>query len=798
MKIITLLLLALSFTYTLYAQEPNVPDVHYKPEKWNGVWITNASASSADYSVVLFRKKLTLAAKPVHYIINITADNRYKLYINNQYVGMGPQGGDIRHWRYETLDIARFLNAGDNVIAAEVVNFGVDKFFGQQSVHTAFLLNGFSDSEKDISTNSSWKTYLNKAYSPKPPNWMYGVDITGGFYASNPGDSINAALYPWGWKELNYDDNNWQPATWFSGATAYGGSFYWILMPRTTPLLQDSLERFTAIARTSNLTIDSLFLNGNKPCFIPAHTKTSFLIDQQYETLGYPVLEMSGGKGAVLNITYAENLFGENNKRVNRNVTEDKTIHGLHDVYVADGGDHRSFSPLWFRAFRFIQVEIETKEQPVTLNDYYNVRVQSTLPVIASFQSDNNTYDSIMQICRRTAMMCMQENLISDAYYEQMQYVGDSRVHAMVSQSLTGSDVYLRNAIQQFSYSRLPDGNITSCYPLKATFVHPTFSLLWIDMIAEYMMYDGDKNFIRPLLSAIPFSLSYFEDHRNTNGLIGETNWPCFVDWYPNAEAALGNTGIPKTAAHGNSSLITLHYVYSLQNAAAIFAYMGKPYEANLYRQRADSLKQTVYTLCFDKKKGLLTDDPQHTFFDQRSNIMAVLTDAVPAARQNNVMQKIISDTSLSQAGLYYRYNLFAAMAKTGTGDLYDAALKPWKTVLDSGLTTTPEVPLNMAMQRSECHPWSTSPAFAFFSVVCGIQPSAPAFSTVSIAPQLGALSFVSAVYPVKWGNIIMRLKKQNSNGIAGTITLPKGLRGTFIWRNKIVPLHEGTQTVVE
>lgn len=773
-----------------------MPAVQYKVEKWNAGWITHPGVSSADYSVVLFRKKLTLAQKPTKYIVNVTADNRYKFFVNNKLVCAGPQGSDVRHWRYETLDLASFLNAGNNVIAAEVVNFGKDKFFGQQSVHTAFLVNGFSEAEKGINTNEEWKTYLNKAFLPKPPNWMYGVDITGGFYASNPGDSINANPYPWGWQRLDYNDSIWQPAKWFSSATAYGGSFYWMLMPRTTPLLKDSLERFTAVARSKGLRINNRFLEGNGAISVPVHSKANFLIDQQYLTLGYPHLDVSGGKDAVVKITYAENLFGNKNKRVNRNVIEGKTIHGLYDKYVMDGGDHRIFTPLWFRAFRFVQVEIETADEPLVLNDYYNVHVEGPLPVTASFQSNNKTYDGILRLCRHTAMLCTQDNFISDAYYEQMQYVGDSRVHAMVSQSLTGNDIYMRNAIEMFSYSRLPDGNITSCYPLKSTFVHPTFSLLWVDMLYEYTLYRGDKAFIQPFLSAINFTFDYFETRLNKNGLVGETSWPCFVDWYLNKDAAPGNNGIPKTAAHGNSALITLHYVYSLQNAAKIFAYMGKGYEAAVYKRRADAVKQKVHALCFDAARGLMADDPAKTFFDQRCNIMAVLTDAVPPAAQKALMQRLMSDTSLSQAGLYYRYNLFNAMAKTGTGHLFDVALKPWKALLDSGMTTTPEVPLGMDMQRSECHPWSTAPAHAFFQIVCGIQPLSPGFAAVKIAPQLGGLQFVDAVYPTQKGTVVLHLKRRGANGIEGEVFLPKGLTGTFEWMGKAISLKGGEQRI--
>ena len=42
-------------------------------------------------------------------MIYISADNRYRLYVNGEYIISGPSSGDINHYRYETLDIAESL-----------------------------------------------------------------------------------------------------------------------------------------------------------------------------------------------------------------------------------------------------------------------------------------------------------------------------------------------------------------------------------------------------------------------------------------------------------------------------------------------------------------------------------------------------------------------------------------------------------------------------------------------------------------------------------------------------------------
>lgn len=443
--------------------------------------------------------------------------------------------------------------------------------------------------------------------------------------------------------------------------------------------------------------------------------------------------------------------------------------------------------PNWMRSFRFIQVDINTKNEPLVINDFYNVYSAVKLPLKATFKSDNPVDNQIIDMCWRSVSLCNQDNLVSDAYYEQMQYVGDSRVHAMTNLFLTGDTLYLRNAIDKFNNSRLPDGNITSCYPLKATFVHPTFSLIWIDMLWDYMMYSGDKAFIKKYLPALPLIFYYFEDRMASNGLVGETEWAYFVDWYKDGG------GVNTTSRQGNSALVSLHLAYTYNHAADILTYMGQSEQAAVYRKRGAEITQRVKELCFDNTTGLFAENPDKQFKDQRPNIIAVLTDAVPAAQQTEIMQKITNDSTLSQAGYYYRFNYFNALRKSHTGYLFDQVVEPWRELLKLGMTTTPERPHR---QRSDCHPWSTSPAYAFFHVVCGIESAEPGFKTVTIEPALGARQFVEAVYPHPSGSIELKLKKNKQGGLQGTITLPANLKGTFINGKQQINLKPGKNNI--
>jgi hypothetical protein len=156
-------------------------------------------------------------------------------------------------------------------------------------------------------------------------------------------------------------------------------------------------------------------------------------------------------------------------------------------------------------------------------------------------------------------------------------------------------------------------------------------------------------------------------------------------------------------------------------------------------------------------------------------------------------MQQILYDTSLSQATFYYRFYLTQALKKAGMADVYYSQLKPWRDMLAIGLTTFAE---NPEPSRSDCHAWSASPDYDFLATICGIMPASAGFAAVKIQPALGELTMVNGSMPHPLGNIVVSLKRKGVNGIAGAVTLPAGLTGNFIWKNKSIMLKSGSQNI--
>ena len=117
----SILLICFLIALNSYAQ-PIVSSILQK--QWPASWIAVPGEGANGYGVYLFRKTIELPNTPASFVVHVSADNRYKLFVNGNLVSLGPARGDLTHWNYETVDIASSLQQGKNIIAAKVWNEG--------------------------------------------------------------------------------------------------------------------------------------------------------------------------------------------------------------------------------------------------------------------------------------------------------------------------------------------------------------------------------------------------------------------------------------------------------------------------------------------------------------------------------------------------------------------------------------------------------------------------------------------------------------------------------------------------
>jgi len=790
-KYVIQILLALLLVNTgLFAQPVTEINQDLLSKPWTAKWISYPDNSNTDYGVYLFRKEISINSKPDKFIIHVSADNRYKLYINRVYVCNGPARSYLFKWNFESIDISSYLHTGKNIISAIVWNFGWQRPLSQMSGQTGFIIQGNTKEENIINSDNSWLVFKNAAYKPLSENINQ-------YYAAGPGEEFNCEKYPWAWMDNDFNAAGWKQAQVVETGNPvgcvgeWGGPSIHLLSQREIPLMEEKEQRFFKIRRSDITNIPAGFLMGKTPITISANSKVKLLIDQNVLTTAYPVLNFSKGRDSKIKLTYAESLFDSIGNKGNRNDIENKHIIGNSDVIICDGANNRIFQTLWWWTFRYIEMEIETKDEPLVLNDFYSIFSAYPLAEKASFSCDNSQLKDIWNVGWRTQRLCANETFFDCPYYEQLQYIGDARIQALVSTYVSGDSRLTKNAISVLHESQLPMGITQSRFPSNQVQIIPTFSLVWVTMVYDYWMLNDDSTFVKSMIPGMQETLNWFRDRIDSSGMLGPVEWWDFVDW---VNAKGWDNGNPPAAHTGNSSILSLQYVYTLEKAADVFDGYNMHDMAVEYRSLADKIKKAVFEKCFNPVKGLIADSPEKNTFSQHANILAILTNTFPKTTDKaKIVSAILNDKDLAQCTLYFKFYLFEALLKAGQADQFTAALTPWRKMVDTGLSTFAETP---DPTRSDCHGWSASPVYYFLSLVSGIKPNTPGFKSVRIEPYFGNLKNIDAIMPHKLGTIHVKLQKDKENRVSGEIILSTHLGGVFIWNGVQRQLKEGINKI--
>jgi alpha-L-rhamnosidase len=773
-----------------FAQNIN-PDLLSK--QWKAQWVTVPNEPNNGYGVYHFRKSVDLPTKPARFVIHVSADNRYKLYVNEKLVSMGPARGDTYYWNYETIDIAPYLEAGKNTVAALVWNDGDTRPEAQISERTAFILQGDTEKEEILNTNNTWKGTRNKAYAP-----LTGVGYST-YYVAGPGEMLDMHETIKDWTANSFNDSQWLQAKKIDNGNPKGftNGFGWMLVPSPIPQMELKTQRLASLRKSKGFTAPAGFPASKTAVTIPANTTASMLLDQSFLTNAYLTLNMSGGDKAGISFTYCESPMvnvGNTYQMVkpNRNDVDGYKFVGRKDSITADGSANQSFTTLAFRTFRYILVNITTKDQPLIINDIYGTFTGFPFKLNAKIQTGNPETQQIMDIGWRTARSCAVETYFDCPYYEQLQYIGDGRIQALVSYYNTGDDRLARNALNLIDHSRIAEGITLSRHPSYSPQIISTFSLWYISMLHDYWMYRNDPKFVKDKLDGVRQVLAFFSKFQQANGSLKNPPYWTFVDW---VDTKGWDFGQPPKDKDGNSAMLDMQLLWTYEQAAEMEAKLGMPVYAQMYTAKAAQLKLTIQKNYWDAAKGLYADTKEKATWSQHTNALAILSGVATGATAAALSKKLENDTSLVKSTIYFKYYVHQAMVKGGLGDDYMSWLDIWRNNIKMGLTTWAEIS-DLEHNRSDCHAWGASPNIEFFRTVLGIDSYAPGFSKIKIEPHLGKMENASGEMPHPNGAVAVNYAKTGAKWNI-SINLPVKTDGVLVWKGKSYYLKGGVNKLV-
>ncbi len=771
----------------------------------NWIWTPDWTAEDMlDTRIVYFRKSFSLEELPASRQIRITADSRYKLYVNGRFVQKGPQKAlDLKEWFVDTAELASFLQVGQNVIAAEVLRYPAsnhsaaspntnDSLLRTEIPHL-YVEDCKPGSVPALEGKHGWKCRVNR-----------GIRVIS--EDANPApihaqEDVSASADYAGWKTAAYNALSWDdavPKLYFDIplADAPGN-----LVPRTIPPMAYEEKRFVSVsdvrAGGSVKKAWQTLIEKDRALTVPAFSTQIVELSAGAEECGYLLYAFAGGKGARITTLCSEcyaypqppvrGAFGAMQQpapvKGDRTDAEKGQLLGHTSFYTVAGygtaKKPEEYEPFAFRTFRYVQLKIETAAEPLRVLRFAWRATGYPLEVKTRFTASDPTFAPIWDISVRTLRRCMHETYMDCPYYEQLQYAMDGRSEILYTYAVSGDDRLARQAMDAFRRSQRPDGLVNCDAPTAKSNVIPGFSIYYLLMVHDHMMYYGDPSLVKVHLPAIDQILSFYDRHLNETGLVGKVGgklmraryWS-FIDW-----ANKWDSGVPGASDQGCGSITmeSLLYLYGLQHAAELAAFVGRSGLAKEYRTRAAALQSAIREHCLGSYKNtpIIQDGPGVDEYSVHSQVFAILTGVVSPEEGKVMLQTVVGDPELPQASVAFAFYLFRALELCGWYEKTDELWELWRQMLRDNMTTCVE---NDTDARSDCHAWASLICYEMPAVILGVRPAAPGFTKVQISPQMGLLSEAEGDVITPKGMVHVDWKKQPDGSCRLNYTLPDGM----------------------
>lgn len=425
-----------------------------------------------------------------------------------------------------------------------------------------------------------------------------------------------------------------------------------------------------------------------------------------------------------------------------RTDAHNRRLYGTTDTYLFYKGN-RHYSPFWFRTFRYIRLAIDTTDcrAPVTLTAFTYRSTHYPLETRTTIQTSDEWTRKLWDISINTLRNCMHETYEDCPFYEQNQFAMDTRSMILFTYLLSRDDRLARKAMQEFYASRREDGLIETHFPCPERAINiPTFSLFWVLMVWDHMVYFGDEVLVRKYLGAVDDVLNYFHQRINKDtGLVGQFDADCwaFVDWADGwATPEKGFLGLAVPPAYYRTGSATYHslvYAYTLSKASELCLFLGRRDTAQEYLDRRDALVRAVKAHCFDAETGFFLDGPgAKGAQSQHVQVFAVLAgclgngkeEAAKRLLRRTILQR--EEHGLVKASFAMGFYVFRAVSQAGVYEAcWETLIAPWRKMMADKLTTWAE---SESMMRSDCHGWSATPLWELGTEILGVKTSSEAY----------------------------------------------------------------------
>lgn len=536
-------------------------------------WIGSDHPFDLHEAYLCFVSEITLEATPQTAILNITADSRYRLWVNGTYVGRGPERSWPAAMAVDTRPVP--LSQGRNRIRVEVYSPGYSHFAHVHRAACGLLAWLVVDGRQMLCTNRDhWRVRRDWSWSATVPRVsIYGTGVE---YRDL------ARAIP-----LDADGATWaQPRI----VQPPEGPIWASLRPRTTPLLTEDLCAPLSPWRTHYGPICSLedphdsirrslttLPQSGIPARIAKAHSAVWIFDLGESRVCTAVAELTAHAGDTLTVSYAEKL-----RDGDLLISDPATYCRMRPTdrfRLAEGRNHiEGFTP---RGGRYLIFQLDAGHDTV-----HTATFQARLPAYPIEplpEEPDRRLHQIQSLCRRTTLACLQDGFVDSVWRESSQWLGDVVAQSFALLAVTDDPRPLRLALEQAALGAATDGILPSILPGDVpSYVVTDYNFSWIELLAFWEQHPAkETGLTQALWPTLVRILDRFHADLGPDGLIrSQPGRRLFLDW------SAMDRGEPNLTYN-------LRYLHALQTAIALADATGaKPIPD--WTSRAESLRHAI------------------------------------------------------------------------------------------------------------------------------------------------------------------------------------------------------------
>ena len=757
-----------------------------------GHWLWDTRDGGGDAGVTcLFRRKFTREEAGHRPLLRISADSRYRAFLNGTLISRGPSRGTPEFYHYETVDLADRLADGENVLAAEVRWYG-RKFEPRAEVHQTpgfWAMLGPAENPGKIVTDAAWR--VRRSPTHRLISIPRNHPVSGWYHVIDPTEDTDFSRLPETWTRPGYDDADWTPVVVLEPAIGryQAKSYYFVgheLIGREIPPLEETPVSPGTVQQAGTIRPDRdpqsvreiqgtltpanlAWPDFSKPLHLPEAGTHYLIVNAGALTTGYPRLAITAPAGTLVEFRYAEAL----SQNFKKTVRDDPacTVEGYYDLFTCRKG-RTVVEPFVWRTFRFLRIAVHHPAGPVTLEKLETIFTAYPFRQQATFESSDPLHRTLWDVSWHTARLCAHETYEDCPYYEQIQYELDTQLQSLVGYLVAGDFRLARQALRQFAASRRYDGIISCRAPAVAwePTIIPNLAFVWIEYLEDYYRYSGDGSLVEELWDCLEGIFKWFDQFLR-DGVLDDVPYWVFTDWtLPHGRHICGSTGE-----------LNLRRIGALGSASRLATALGRADRAAHFDRDLANAVSAVKKVFWSDPEKLFVDEPDGTLVAEHASVLAVLYGLIEPAEGRQLLDRLAKRTDLAKMSISLAYFAFRAAQKIGYYEkIWSQRLHNWTDQLALHATTWFET---REPSRSDCHGWGSWIMTDLLTAVLGIQPARPGFTEVRIAPNFLNLEWAHGTIPTVRGAIAVAWRREK-NRVHYEIELPENTPGILVLPN--------------